>query len=83
MDNGINAKVWWAEPFSLGDEKDYEGSVLDGRYAKPYRSRISCAMGAVILPCLSVLTPGTLSYYKVMIHMRFFFYSTNEEADTF
>lgn len=39
-------------------------------------------MGAVILPCLSVLTPGTLSYYKVMIHMRYFFYSTNEEADT-
>lgn len=58
--------------FHWETEKDYEDSVLDGRYVKPCRSRTLCAMGVVILPYPSVLTPGTLSYYKVTIHTRFF-----------
>lgn len=57
--------------FHWETKKDYEDSVLDGRSVKPYRSRILCAMGVVILPSLSVLTPGTLSCYKVIIDMRF------------
>lgn len=53
MDNGINAKIWWAEPFSLRDEKGYEDLVLDKEICKTVQKQDLVCYGVVILPYLS------------------------------